>query len=181
MNSGIRVAALLALAAALCAVGAAHGPHLTASLDVVNPQNEVATGDGLTVVVNLVCQEYEEKFDVMLTYRILDAEGRVVSSESETVAVEVRNSHSKTLQIDEDAEEGLYTIEVVGEPLPSTGLKTVASREFRVMRMDRGDANILTIVLAAIAVVFAIALAYEHHRVDVLFKLSEDSLRRIKE
>ena len=158
-------------------VAAAEEPHLTVSVEVVNPHREVIAGQDLTLVASLISRGFDNRFDVLVTYIIRKEDGMLVLSESETVAVEVRNSLSKRLSIGEDML-GSYVLDVTAEPLPSTGKKASASTTFVVTKMSKGESNFFVYALGSLVVLFAAATLYEHHRVTVLFKLSEESLRR---
>ena len=172
------LAAIVILALATYMSGAvAQEPHLTVSLDVVNPHGEVVAGEDLTTVANFVSRGFAGRFDVVLTYTIKKVDGELVLSESETIAIEVRNSFSKTFSIGEDME-GPYIIEVTAEPLTSQGKQAKASKSFQVVKMSQEESGFFNTLLMVALVIFGIALVYEHHRTTVLFKLSEESLKR---
>ena len=170
--------AIFTLALAICTSGVvAQEPHLTVSLDVVNLHDEVVAGGDLTIVTNLVSRGFAGRFDVVLTYTIKKVDGDLVLSESETIAIEVRNSFGKTFSIGEDME-GPHIVEVTAEPLTSQGKEAKASKSFQVVKMSQEELGFFNIILTIVVIIFGIALIYEHHRTTVLFKISEESLRR---
>lgn len=94
---------------------------------------KVAPGELLPILIKLTNFGGEQRVDVTLTYRIINQNGDVAVTSTETVAVETTASFTKIMQIPQDVKPGKYTAETSinysGQNVPA-----VSSYQFTVER-----------------------------------------------
>ncbi len=120
--------------------------------------SRVAPGELLPISVKLINFGRGKRVDVLITYQILDSNGRVMLEESETKAVETTMSHVKIIQIPEDLPSGKYTvlsrISYKGQEAPA-----ISQFQFTVEKKITGIFISQFILYAGIVLVIGIAFA----------------------
>ncbi len=120
--------------------------------------SRVAPGEFLPVSVKLANFGAGKRVDVTIDYQVLGEAGRVVLTESETVAVETTASYVKNIQIPQDLPPGNYTvtsgITYEGQEVPAT-----AKFQFTVERKIAGIFISQLVLYGTITLVVGIVFA----------------------
>lgn len=124
-----------------------------------NLVTRIAPGEQLPIAVKLTNFGSQQRVDVTINYRVLDANNKAVLTGSETVAVETTASFIKLMQIPHDFSSGQYTVETSiaypGQKVPAT-----SSYQFSVERKFAGiflsDLTFYGIILLLVGIIFAV-------------------------
>ena len=116
------------------------------------------------------------RVDVKVTYELVDMQGKSISVESTTVAIETLSSFSKEIKIPENTNSGVYLLKASVTSLDETKYAE-ASRSFSVVEVSENQQMLIEYLMSGALFVTVGGLVYEHRRVSKL-KISEDDLKR---
>lgn len=115
-------------------------------IKIPNKNKKVAPGDEFNFIVDFTNMGALKRTDVLLNYSIVDFNGKVIFSNSNTVAVETKASYSETIQIPDGLPEGRYFLYVRADYDNKTAS---ASQEFEIStkRITFNFTEILLIII----------------------------------
>ena len=86
---------------------------LDLKVDVLN--SFVEKGSSVEFNVDILNFGTENRYDVTLSYNLLDSEGKIIKFKTETAAVETRASLKSSVKVPADVEDGDYVLKVIAE------------------------------------------------------------------
>jgi len=150
------------------AVGAAvsSDPSLSISLSIVEG-DAFRPGNSFHTITEIRNREALGRIDVVVFYKILDADGKMILSSSETVAVETKSSFVATFNLPVSIEEGVYFLTANVSNLDGSKSSEV-HRSFNVVIVPTGEQNLIQYVVVAAFVFTGVVWFYEHRRISKL-------------
>ena len=129
-------------------------PHFAVSMDVDSKYKEIKKGSNLVAGINFFNLKNTETLSVEVEYKIINSEGKPVSSENENIAVGSKSTITKTMQIGENVKKGNYVFAAILKYQNST---STASYFFTVSsKFSASDFLNRDIFIAAILVILFI-------------------------
>ena len=139
-------------------------------------------GQSFHTIVEIRNRASQGRVDLIVSYDVLDPDGKTVISNSKTVAVETKASFAEEIDLPSHVKQGLYVLKVNVTTLDGSKW-TEISRSFKVIEPSlQGELNISVLeLIMAIALAGAIiGLIYEHRRVSKLKFSNEDFKKFIR-
>ncbi|MBU0929601.1 MAG: PRC-barrel domain-containing protein [Nanoarchaeota archaeon] len=134
------------------------------NLRILDKYKEVNAGDIITAEITIYnVGENEEKRDTLVTYFIKDLDGKILSSESETIAINTKTNFVKEIYIPRNLKPGEYIFEV---EIKYNSLVSKSSSRFNIIKETRiGEAakiitltNLFYILIPIIVLILFIIL-----------------------
>jgi hypothetical protein len=169
---------LVSYNAAIGVKGASDAP-LSISISLVEGDT-FGPGNSFHSIVEIRNREAQGRVDVVVTFQILDPDGKIVLSSRETVAVETKSSFVEDFNLPTGIKEGNYLLTANVSTLNGSKWSEV-SRSFNVIVVSTGEQRVIEYVVVAAFIFAGVLWFYEHRRISKLKVSGKDLNKFIEE
>lgn len=143
--------------------------NFNVEISLPNSYKSVSAGEEIWFTVKTVNLGSENRVDITLNYQIIGLNNEVISSKSQTLAIETQASFVGRISLPENASPGKYALKVTLNPI---GASSVAQSQvtFDVVAKKTDAQTIKYIYILLAAVLGIILLAYIFIKLSPIFK-----------
>jgi hypothetical protein len=141
--------------------------NIVLSIDVEPEYSIVSAGDPVIMQINLIqLGGGQEKKDIIVSLCLVDSEGKASLFSTETISLETRASLVSRLDIPENANNGIYKINVEIFDINEKNMLGKASKEIIIekTRITRGDIYLIGFCLSIIILFILIIVLYRQNK-----------------
>jgi len=172
------VTTLISYNAAIGVKGASDAP-LSISISLVEGDT-FGPGNSFHSLTEIRNREAKGRIDVVVTFQILDPDGKLVLSSKETVAVETKSSFVEDFTLPTGINEGKYILTANVSTLNGSKWSEV-SRSFNVVVVSVSEQRVIEYVVVAAFIFAGVLWFYEHRRISKLKVSGKDLNKFIEE
>lgn len=126
------------------------------NLEILDRYLEIPPGESIWFTAELTNPSCEGREDVIMSYKIVDKKNNEITSKTETIAVETKNSFVREIEIPKNTPSRTYTLEV--EATYADGTIGFASQNFSVTEGEKKFNYTLLIYIIIIAIILIVMM-----------------------
>lgn len=157
---------------------AASQANVALSVDIEPEYSIVSAGDRMIIQINLIQLGDQRRKDVTLSLSLIDNQGKAIYKSTETIALETRASLVSKLNVPENANNGIYNIDVKILDVKGENLIAQASKEIIIekTKITRTEIYLIGIYLIVISLFIIMIILYKRNRAFI--KISKQKVTK---
>jgi hypothetical protein len=159
----------------LASLASAQENHFNLEVQIAQTHKNIQAGEELWFTTKILNLAGTQRMDISLKYEILNSGGEIISSKTETVAIETQASFVGNLKVPENAMPGSYSLQVI---LIANSQEEASGKDSFTVIEDSEKTSKITIAIIILAGMVIIILAV--YLSVKLKKISENILLRKK-